>query len=60
MKCGGCEENVASKLKAIEGVLLVSASSKNNEVNVEFDVEKTSLDVIAEAITDAGFTVETS
>ena len=60
MKCGGCETNVTTKLKAIDGVLSVSASSKSNEVNVEFDTGKTSLDVITEAIIDAGFTVETS
>ena len=58
MKCGGCEANVTSKLKAIDGVLSVHASCTNREVNVEFDAEKTSLDVIAKAITDAGFTVE--
>ncbi len=60
MKCGGCEANVSNKLQAIDGVSSVNASSKNNEVNVEFDAEKTSLDAITDAITDAGFTVETS
>ena len=58
MKCGGCEANVTSKLKAIDGVLSVSASNKDNEVNVEFDTEKTGLEVIADIIVDAGFTVE--
>lgn len=60
MKCGGCEANVTGKLNAIEGVLSVNASFKNNEVNVEFDAEKTSLDVIVDTIIDSGFTVETS
>ncbi|TRX02599.1 heavy-metal-associated domain-containing protein [Candidatus Methylobacter oryzae] len=60
MKCGGCEANVTNKLKEIDGVLSVNASSKNKEVEVEFDAEKTSLDEITEAITGAGFTVETS
>lgn len=60
MKCGGCEANVTTKLKAIDGVLSVNASSKDKEVNVEFDAEKTSLDAITGAIIDAGFTVETS
>ncbi len=60
MKCGGCEANVTNKLKEIDGVLSVNASSKNKEVDVEFDAEKTSLDEITDAITDAGFTVETS
>ncbi|MGZ4989808.1 MAG: heavy-metal-associated domain-containing protein [Methylobacter sp.] len=60
MKCGGCETNVTGKLQAIDGVLSVKASSKDNEVNVEFDAEKTNLDVITDAITEAGFSVETS
>ena len=60
MKCGGCETNVTDKLEAIDGVLSVNASFKNKEVNVEFNAEKTSLDVIADTIIDAGFTVEAS
>lgn len=60
MKCGGCETNVTNKLKAIDGVLSVNASSKDKEVNVEFDAGKTGLDAITEAIIDAGFSVETS
>lgn len=55
MKCGGCETNVADKLKTIDGVLFVKASSKDNEVNVEFDTDKTSLDIIEGAIIEAGF-----
>ena len=47
MKCGGCEANVTSKLKAIDGVLSVNASSKNNEVNVEFDAEKTNPEAVS-------------
>ena len=58
MKCGGCESNISGKLSAIEGVLSVKASHKDNEVSVEFDAEKTSLDVIEDTIEDAGFTIE--
>ncbi|MGZ8189621.1 MAG: heavy-metal-associated domain-containing protein [Methylococcaceae bacterium] len=58
MKCGGCESNVTDKLTAVDGVLSVLATSKDNEVRVEFDTEKTTLDAIKDAITDAGFTVE--
>lgn len=60
MKCGGCEANVTTKLQAIDGVLSVKASSKDKIVKVDFDAEKTSLDVISAAIIDAGFTVETA
>jgi len=58
MKCGGCESNISEKLKAIDGVLSVKASHKDNEVSVEFDADKTSRDDIEDAISDAGFTVE--
>ncbi|WAK00776.1 heavy-metal-associated domain-containing protein [Methylobacter sp. YRD-M1] len=58
MKCGGCESNVTNKLKAVEGVLSVKASAKDNEVSVEYDAAKTDLDEIEDAITDAGFNVE--
>jgi len=58
MKCGGCESNVTAKLIVIDGVLSVLATSTANEVKVEYDAEKVTLDEITEAITDAGFTVE--
>jgi copper chaperone len=58
MKCGGCEANVSSKLNTIDGVLMVKASSKDNEVKVEFDDKKTGLNEIKMAITEAGYTVE--
>ncbi|MCF6249934.1 MAG: cation transporter [Methylococcaceae bacterium] len=58
MKCGGCESNVKTKLNAIDGVISVEAMNKENKVDVEFDVEKTSVEAISQAITDAGFVVE--
>ncbi len=58
MKCGGCESNISDKLKAIAGVSSIKASSKDNEVSVEFDTEITSLEIIKGAIVDAGFTPE--
>jgi copper chaperone CopZ len=58
MKCGGCESNVKTKLGTIEGVLSVEAMSKENKVDVEFDAEKTNVEAISQAITEAGFIVE--
>ncbi|GAB4261862.1 MAG: hypothetical protein Kow0065_12430 [Methylomicrobium sp.] len=58
MKCGGCETSIGEKLKALEGVLSVSASHKDNRVEVEFDTDQIDIDAIEEAIEDAGFTVE--
>jgi copper chaperone len=58
MKCGGCESNVKTKLNTIDGVISVEAMNKENKVDVEFDAEKTSVEAISQAITDAGFVVE--
>jgi copper chaperone len=57
MKCGGCENNVTTKLKTLAGVKSVTASSKNQEVKIEFDGEQTNLKAITQAITDVGYTV---
>lgn len=58
MKCGGCESNVTAKLKAIDGIRSVKASSQDKEVSVEYDADKTDLNAIKDAITNAGYTVE--
>ena len=57
MKCGGCENNVNNKLKALNGVQSSTASSKNQEVTVEYDNAKTDLKKIGNAIAEAGYTV---
>jgi copper chaperone len=58
MKCGGCEANVKNKVGAIDGVLSVTASSKDKKVGVDYDASKTDPEAIKAAITGAGFTVE--
>jgi copper chaperone len=58
MKCGGCEANVSNKLSAIDGVLMVKASSKDKEVMVEFDADKTGPSAIKTAIAEAGYRVD--
>ncbi len=58
MKCGGCESNIKETLSAIEGVESVSASHKENTVEVTYDASTTDLDAIKQAITGAGFEVE--
>lgn len=57
MKCGGCESNVKTKLNAIDGVLSVEASSKENKVDIAFDAEKINEDVLIKAITEVGYVV---
>jgi len=58
MKCGGCETNVKNKLGTIDGVLAVTASSKEKKVGVDYDAAKTDLEAIKTAIAEAGFSVE--
>jgi len=57
MKCGGCENNVKTKLMGLDGVKAVIASSKDKTVKVDFDPGKTDLNVISQAITEVGYTV---
>jgi copper chaperone CopZ len=58
MKCGGCESNVTAKLSAVEGVKVVKASSKDKQVGVEYDADKTSLEAIKALIQAAGYAVQ--
>ena len=58
MKCGGCETNVKAKLEDREGILTLNVSHKADNVEVEFDEDKISLEDIKKVIMDAGFTVE--
>lgn len=58
MKCGGCENNVKTKLAALDGVSSVVANHKEKTVELEFDPEKIDEDTIIDTITDAGFKVE--
>jgi copper chaperone len=57
MKCGGCENNVTTTLKSINGVNSATASSKDQAVSVEFDGNLTNLKAIKQAITETGYTV---
>lgn len=58
MKCGGCESNVKTKLNAVDGVLSVEAMSKESKVEVEFNADETNVEIISDAITEAGYVVE--
>jgi copper chaperone CopZ len=57
MKCGGCEANVTQKLGELEGVDYIKASSQDQQIQVDFNAEKTTLGAIKDAITSAGYTV---
>ena len=57
MKCGGCEANVTGKLSALDGVISTAASFKDNTVTIDYNPDQTTLDILTNTITGAGFTV---
>ena len=58
MTCTGCENTIKSKVKKVEGVKDVIADHKSNVVKAAYDPGKTNPDAIKEAITAAGYKVE--
>jgi copper chaperone len=54
MMCGGCENSVQKVVSSIPGVGDVKADHKTKKVTVVGEVDKV---VVAQAITDAGYTV---
>ncbi len=57
MTCEGCEKAVMASVQKLEGIQEVSASHTEGSTNVSFDPEKTDLETITGAITDAGYEV---
>jgi copper chaperone CopZ len=57
MKCAGCEANIIKKLENLQGIISVTASAKNNEVSIEYNIERIDLDTIKATIIEAGFGV---
>src|SRR5690349_15386968 len=58
MTCTGCESTIKSKVKKVEGVKDVIADHKSNTVKASYDPSKTNPEAIKEAITSAGYKVE--
>lgn len=55
MTCSGCEYNVKSALKKIDGVARVEADYKNDRAEVEFDPSKASIDQLVDAVNKSGY-----
>ena len=53
MSCGGCEQNVETKLSDLPGVTSVEADNESDTVTVEGDASE---EDIAAAVEDAGYT----
>lgn len=57
MTCSGCEHNVSTALRLVEGVLEAEADHASGETHVRYDPQRTSLAALAEAVRAAGYTV---
>lgn len=58
MTCTGCENTIKTKVKKINGVKEVMADFNTNTVKATYYDGTTNIDAIKEAITKAGYTVE--
>jgi copper chaperone CopZ len=58
MHCPSCEMLIADSLEDLEGVELVKASHKDNEVVVTYDETKVDKDKIKKIIVEEGYIVE--
>ncbi|WP_297323857.1 heavy-metal-associated domain-containing protein [Nitrosomonas sp.] len=57
MTCMGCVNSVKNVLKNVTGVTQVDASLDPPQATVQYDQASTSIDLLKEAIIDAGFEV---
>ncbi len=55
MTCGGCVASVHTATADIDGLENISIELADNQATVTFDDSKTSAEIIAAAIDDAGF-----
>ncbi len=60
MTCSGCEYNVESALKKVDGVADAKADYKNHKAVVQFDPEVASLDKLVEAVNHSGYSAKAS
>jgi len=58
MTCTGCEATIKSKVKKVNGVKDVTADFQTNTVKATFDDGKTNVEAIKDAISSAGYKVE--
>lgn len=55
INCGHCEAKIRQAVGVLPGVSGVDASNMNKTVNVEYEPERVSLDVIRDALSRAGY-----
>jgi len=57
MTCSGCEYNVATALRLVDGVLEAEADHASGVARVRFDPGRTTLADLAEAVRTTGYVV---
>lgn len=55
MTCGGCVNSVTKALKSVEGVQEANVDLQGQNATVQFDDSKTNVEVLKEAIENAGY-----
>jgi copper chaperone len=58
MSCGHCVKAVEGSVGALNGVSTVRVDLENKKVDVEFNQDEVTLDVIKETIDDQGYEVK--
>ena len=60
MTCDNCVRHVTGALRDVEGVTSVDVSLQQQKATVDFDPEVASLEAMAGAVAEAGYTLEVS
>jgi copper chaperone len=58
MSCGHCVKSVEGSVGALNGVSTVKVDLENKKVDVEFNQDEVTLDIIKETIDDQGYEVK--
>ncbi len=58
MTCTGCEEHIIHAVQALDGILQVDASYKNEKATIEFDHSKVNINEIKKAIASTGYKIK--
>ena len=58
MVCVSCEMRIENAVAAVEGVTSVKADAESKTVRVSFDQQRTSVETILEASSEAGYPAE--
>lgn len=60
MKCPKCKAKVEKALGGLEGVRAFSVDLATGQTSVSYDAEKTSFDMLKQAVLDSDFSVKTA